>query len=104
MDSVFIKGLIERTIIGNPIRGWLPNRRAMMYYHDRVNGQFIKDFTYRTCVDRLRKLYNRYLVFTSIIARPGVQHELYSTKITVDDATWQTICTVNRALLFELYY
>lgn len=94
-DKIFIKGLVEQTIVGNPIEGGLPNRRAISYCRDRVNGELIKNFSYRTCLERFQKLYTRYLVFTSIISKPRVQHDHYTNVITADDATWEIICREN---------
>lgn len=102
VDNVFIKGLVEQTIVGNPIVGGMPNRRAMLYCRDRVNGEFFKDFSYRTCVERFRRLYDRYLLFTSIVERLGVTYNIRTFKVDASDDVWEYLCEVS--ILYYLFF
>ncbi|KAK4422021.1 hypothetical protein Salat_2152800 [Sesamum alatum] len=97
MEATFVGALVEHKKHGNFKPNGINFHAVMSAIYD-VNKKHCTRHSYATGENKLRKLKERYMIFSSIITVPGVVVNKVGRYVTADDAIWEKL-TKKRVLV-----
>lgn len=103
VDNKFIEVLVEQRTKGIFQAGRDVNAHAILVAMGEVNKHFGKNFDYKFCLDRTKKLRKRYKVFSWLVNLSGVCFNPTRNTVECDQGLWEFICKV-RCNYFAIMY